>query len=222
MVPGSEHLSTSMGVYYASARGLYLVNANTQIQYLGAQVEDSVAANGSVKSIVLNDQENEVRMLMSSNSVVLIYNTLFQQWYQWELGPGNTSGKVVDQRIIDGSYFALQGNGTILIDSKAGYQDTHTTLSNPTLGIIITQTTTYLMEVKLNSISANELQGAQRVYRVQLLGDYVSSHTLEMEIFNDYALSATESHSQTISSDSNPYLFQAHLTNQKQSNFSKA
>lgn len=71
------------------------------------------------------------------------------------------------------------------------------------------------MEVKLNSISANELQGAQRVYRVQLLGDYVSSHTLEMEIFNDYALSATESHSQTISSDSNPYLFQAHLTNQK-------
>lgn len=215
MVPGSEHLSTSMGVYYASARGLYLVNANTQIQYLGAQVEDSVAANGSVKSIVLNDQENEVRMLMSSNSVVLIYNTLFQQWYQWELGPGNTSGKVVDQRIIDGSYFALQGNGTILKDSKAGYQDTHTTLSNPTLGTIITQTTTYLMEVKLNNISANELQGAQRVYRVQLLGDYVSSHSLEMEIFNDYASSATESHSQTISSDSNPYLFQAHLTNQK-------
>ena len=66
MVPGAPHLSTSLGAFYISERGLYVVTPNTQLNYLGAQVEDSFVENGSVKSIILDDDENEIRMLMQN------------------------------------------------------------------------------------------------------------------------------------------------------------
>jgi hypothetical protein len=201
LVPGGAHLSTSLGAFYISERGLYMVTPNTQINYLGASVEDSFVANAGttgtpVKSLVLDDDENEIRMLMQNNSVVLIYNTFFNTWYQWDISTGNTANqKIVDQRIINRTYLALQANGTVLIASKAGYQDQYySSTGSPT-------TTNYDMEVELHSVSVNGLQGAQRVYRVQLLGDYIDANDLTMQIFNDYATSATETHTLGIASD---------------------
>ena len=211
LVPGGAHLSTSLGAFYVSERGLYVVTPNTQINYLGASVEDSFVANGeSVKSLILDDDENEIRMLMESNSTVLIYNTFFNTWYQWDILTGNTANqKIVDQRIIDRTYLALQANGTVLIASKAGYQDQYySSTGSPT-------TTNYNMEVELHSVSVNGLQGAQRVYRVQLLGDFIDTNDLTMQIFNDYATSATETHTLGIASDTDPYIYRAHLKNQK-------
>ena len=93
--------------------------------------------------------------------------------------------------------------------SKAGYQDQYySSTGSPT-------TTNYDMEVELHSVSVNGLQGAQRVYRVQLLGDYVDANDLTMQIFNDYATSATETHTLGIASDTDPYIYRAHLKNQK-------
>ena len=211
LVPGGAHLSTSLGAFYVSERGLYVVTPNTQINYLGASVEDSFVANGeSVKSLILDDDENEIRMLMESNSTVLIYNTFFNTWYQLDISTGNTANqKIVDQRIIDRTYLALQANGTVLIASKAGYQDQYySSTGSPT-------TTNYNMEVELHSVSVNGLQGAQRVYRVQLLGDFIDTNDLTMQIFNDYATSATETHTLGIASDTDPYIYRAHLKNQK-------
>ena len=157
--------------------------------------------------MVLDDDVNEVRVLFS-NSKVLVYNTFFRLWYRWDIAHASSAAtKLVDQRIINGSYYVLQGNGTVLGEAKASYQDQYYTTS--------TQTANYDMEIEVHSLSANGLQGAQRVYRAQLLGDYKSPHTLTMTVFNDYVSSATETHTSAISSDSDPYLFRAHLTNQK-------
>lgn len=215
LVPGGAHLSTSLGAFYVSERGLYMVTPNTQINYLGASVEDSFVANGGttgtpVKSLVLDDDENEIRMLMQNNSVVLIYNTFFNTWYQWDISTGNTANqKIVDQRIINRTYVALQDNGSVLTAAKTSYQDQYVSSAG------VTTTTNYDMEVELHSISVNGLQGAQRVYRVQLLGDYVDANDLTMQIFNDYATSATETHTLGIASDTDPYIYRAHLKNQK-------
>lgn len=211
LIPGGAHLSTSIGGFYISERGLYMVTPNTQIKYIGASVEDSFKLNGSsVRSLVIDDDENEIRMLMANNSVVLVYNTFFNAWYQWNISTGNTANqKIVDQRIIDRNYLALQENGTVLTAGKETYEDNYYSSG----GVSIS--TNYDMEVELHSISINGLQGAQRVYRIQLLGDYKSSNDLTMTIFNDYSESATETHTIGISSDANPYLYRAHLKNQK-------
>ena len=205
MVDGAPHLSTSLGLLYCSQRGIYMIMPNTQIRYLGAQVEDDYSS--TPLSMVLDDDINEVRVLFA-NSKVLIYNTFFNLWYRWDIAHASSAAtKLVDQRIINGAYYVLQGNGTVLGEAKASYQDQHYTSS--------TQTVNYDMELEIHSISANGLQGAQRVYRAQLLGDYKSPHTLTMTVFNDYVSSATETHTSAISSDSDPYLFRAHLTNQR-------
>ena len=215
MVPGTPHLSTSLGAFYISERGLYVVTPNTQLNYLGAQVEDSFTTNAGtsgapVKSIILDDDENEIRMLMQNNSVVLIYNTFFNTWYQWDISTGNTANqKIVDQRIIDRTYVVLQANGSVLTASKAAYQDQYVSSAGATT------TTNYNFDVELHSISVNGLQGAQRVYRVQLLGDFIDQNDLTMQVFNDYAATASETHTLGIASDTDPYIYRAHLKNQK-------
>jgi len=217
MVAGSAHLSSSLGAFYISDRGLYLIASNTQIAYLGAQIEDSFIANkgtigAPVRSIVLNDEENEVRILMQNNSSVLVYNTYFNAWYEWQIQTLNTSNqKIVDHRLVDGNYQLLQDNGTILSASKALEIFTDQYISSGG----VTTTDNYDMEVQMHTISANGLQGAQRVYRVQLLGDYKDSHDLTMSVFNDYQETAIETQTTGVSSDSDPYLFRIHLKNQK-------
>jgi len=225
MVEGTPHLSTSLGVFYISERGLYLVTSNTQIGYLGASIEDAFIENSvtaaspfpriPVKSIILDDESNEIRLLMEKNSAVLIYNTYFNTWYEWEIATGNTTNqKLVDHKIINGSYLVLQENGSILrsdnLDVSAiGYVDNYINAAGSAASSFIT------MEVQLHGISANGIQGAQRVYRAQVLGDFKSSHNLSMTVFNDFSSSAAETHTVGVSSDTGPYLFRAHLSNQK-------
>ena len=78
----------------------------------------------------------------------------------------------------------------------------------------------YTMRVTTGDINIAGLQNAQRVYRVMLLGDYKSAHTLSVSSYVDYSVNlfdATkiESFSQAISSDNDPYNFRMHLKNQK-------
>ena len=79
---------------------------------------------------------------------------------------------------------------------------------------------TYDMVVRTGFINVAGLQNMQRLYRVMVLGKYLSAHDLTIEIFNDYnnstgtaALYQTETES--ISSDPDPYNYRVHLKNQK-------
>ena len=71
------------------------------------------------------------------------------------------------------------------------------------------------MSFKLHSIEAAGLQASQRVYRVMVLGEYMSGHTLTLDVFNSYDASYAERHQQIINTNANPYQFRAHLKNQK-------
>ena len=113
--------------------------------------------------------------------------------------------------MIDRIYVLLQANGSVLTGSKdpAAYQDQYVSSAGATT------TTNYNFDVELHSISVNGLQGAQRVYRVQLLGDFIDQNDLTMQVFNDYAATASETHTLGIASDTDPYIYRAHLKNQK-------
>ena len=78
----------------------------------------------------------------------------------------------------------------------------------------------YSMKIATSDINIAGLQNAQRIYRIILLGDYKSAHTLSVSSFVDYSVNLfdstkIESFSQDVSSDNDPYNFRMHFKNQK-------
>ena len=219
----SPHVNTSSGVYYISSRGVYRVAPNYKFDYVGAPVEDLLSTY-TARSILTKESQNEIQFLVnkSNSSRILVYNVLFQQWYSWDLAIGNASHpgtNAIDQvcdMLFSGEsnqVFLLQSNGAIVTDvaKVAGSNKDEFYVSSASSSV----NEEYDMSFKLHSIAAAGLQASQRVYRVMLLGEFASSHTLTLDVFNGYDSSYTERHQQTISSDTNPYQFRAHLKNQK-------
>jgi len=220
-VANSPHISTSSGVYYISSRGVYRVAPNYQFQYIGAPVED-LFSNQTVayipRAMVTKESQNEIQILVNkgTSSRVLVYNVLFEQWYSWDLSTGTTEiDQVCDMTFSGelGQVLLLQSNGATVMDvskfADGGKDEFYIAASGSPV------TAEYDMSFKLHSIEAAGLQASQRVYRVMVLGEYVSGHTLTLDVFNSYDSSYTERHQQIIDTNANPYQFRAHLKNQK-------
>jgi len=210
--PGSPHLSHSLGTFYVSDRGVYLIQPNAQISYVGAPLED-LFDSLTVKSIVLFDHLNEIRFLCddpggklgTSDSHVFIFNTYFKLWYRWQV---LSADDPVDQinysstagvGSADDTHYILTSSAIIHQQSNTLYQD---------------NSVSYDVKVNLRPIAVNGLQGVQRIYRAMVLYDYKSDSNTAVSVAYDYgAASATYSINPAPSSEPNNMRF--HLAKQK-------
>jgi len=185
--PGSPHLSHSMGTFYVSDRGIYLVQPNAQISYVGAALEDAFE-DMSIKSILLFDHLNEIRFLCedstakfgSSDAHVFVFNTYYKLWYRWQVN----LARAIDQinysatdgvNSADDTHFLLTSGGVIHQQSDTLYQDN---------GV------SYDVVVNLRPIAAAGLQGVQRIYRAMILYDYKSDSNTAVSVAYDYGASS--------------------------------
>ena len=218
-IPGSPVVSSSAGMYYFTERGLYSVLSNGQIQYISPQVE-SVLDLPNVVGMDLFDEVNELRIALSTGKI-LIYNYLFKRWSMWVTNINNLTSQTRYQPssgVSENAHVLVNSFGTPTRQSLNGYQDSKVNFTyNPISGVYarITSTASYDLKIKTTPISANQLFGAQRVYRVMLLGDYLSSHRASYAVYNDYSSSASTNGNLTVSSDTDPYLYRLHLIKQK-------
>lgn len=215
-IPGSFVVSSSAGMYYLSERGLYSILSNGQIQYISPQVESKLAPK-AVVGMDLFDEENELRVALSTGTV-LVYNYLFKRWSEWDtnIGIKSQTRYQPDSGSSVTSHVLVNGSGSPAKMSVNSFQDTSVAAGfrdGPTL--IITQNSVIRLKIKTTPISANQLFGAQRVYRAMILGDYVSSHTASMLIYTDYKAIPVTYGSLSITSDADPYLYRIHLEQQK-------
>ena len=125
---GGTHLNHAFGIFYMADRGLYLINPNGQVQYVGAQVEDTLGNAHRVFNILLFDYTNELRILYSDNTSTKFrcatFNTFFKQWSDWEITARDkpvfqTQRTNVQPHV---SHFVLAKNGT-LSKQVATFQD---------------------------------------------------------------------------------------------------
>lgn len=205
----SAHLAHAIGTFYQSHRGIYLIAPNGQINYIGANVQDSVGEN-LIQSMDLFDHVNEVRMLIYATNgtigTVIVYNTLYQQWSQWGVNLTGAFKALANQCFYlppggnpEEAHIILERSGTILRQSDTAYTDAGGD---------------YDLSVKLRPIQAAGLQQAQRVYRAMLLYDYVTDSTLNMKFARDY-LSSVETHTISVGAVTGIEQIRAHLANQK-------
>jgi hypothetical protein len=150
------------GLYFKSAKGIYILSRSLESSYIGAQVEDF--NDETITSAQLLENSNEVRFTTATGTL-LVYNYYFKQWSIF------TNKKIDDSVIWLNNYIYINTDDEILQESD-GYLDNTTFVSST---------------VSTGWIPVSGLQGFQRLQRISILGDFKSAHLLKVTIYNDYS-----------------------------------
>jgi hypothetical protein len=183
---------TPDGLMFQSTKGIYLLARNMSVQYIGAPVEAFTEVS-TVTSAVLLDEAYEVRFTMS-NGQALVYDYYFQQWSVFT----NISG--VDACIYNGIYNYLTSAGLVNQETPNAYTDNGSFIQ---------------MSLTTSWMSLAGLQGFQRVWRMLVLGQYKSPHTLQVNVATDFATSFEQNVSIPVTSNPGLYQYRVHMKQQK-------
>lgn len=149
------------GLIFQSKKGIYQLSRSLEISYIGADVEDF---NGEeITSSVLMSSINEIRFT-TRNNVCLVYNYYYNQWSWFS---NYTAQHAIDYR---DSYCHLKSTGQVNRETS-GFLDVATPIE---------------MRVKNGWIKLDQLVGYQRIYKLLLIGNYKSSHTIKLKVYYDY------------------------------------
>jgi hypothetical protein len=157
-------VKTPEGLMFQSSKGIWLLNRNLQVTYVGAPVEQYNSY--SVVSAVNIVGTNQVRFAMS-NDVTLIYDYFYGQW-------GTFTGiPMVSSTIYQGYHTFINSTGGVFQETAGQYYDG--TIASPVL-----------MSFTTGPLNVAGLQGFERAYWFNFIGDYLSEHTLTCSIAYDY------------------------------------
>tara|TARA_R100001443_G_scaffold107540_2_gene117437 strand:- start:3384 stop:6911 length:3528 start_codon:yes stop_codon:yes gene_type:complete len=232
-VEGTIHENTPAGIIYQSPRGFYLLKRGLEVDYVGASVED-LGAYRAIGSIT-NDARHEVYLVLGPNldesadytgySTVLVFNYLFGAWTQYTYDKAyvgyNSPGAVLHQGDI---YF-----GRMRYASASGRSDNYAQDSAVKSGVWKEDTSSYWDQlygasptyskfstvVESPYIHTNNLQGAQRVYKLQFLGEYLGDHDITVNVKVDYDDSSAHSQTKTASELTDKNIYRVHVKRQR-------
>ena len=161
-----------LGLMFQSNKGIYLLNRSLETVYIGADVE---AYNDlTITSAELIQNENQIRYL-TSDGRCLIYDYFYGKWSTWT----NHSGNGATIWNANGDYVYLRSDGRIFQQSATSYKDDNDPIE---------------MSITTSWVKTNGIQGFQRIRRAFVLGDFKSTHTLQLEIGHDYQEYFNEKH----------------------------
>jgi len=150
---------------FQSNKGIYLLDRSLQTVYIGAEVE---AYNGlTITSAELIQNENQIRYL-TSDGRCLVYDYFYGKWATWTNHEGQ--GATIWQG-GGGDYVYLRSDGRIFQQSSSSYKDDNDPVE---------------MSLTTSWVKTGGIQGFQRIRRALILGDFKSTHTLQLECGFDY------------------------------------
>ncbi len=141
---------TPQGVMFQSKKGIYLLDRQLSMMYLGAPVEQF---NGeTVTSAIVIENQNEVRFTTQAGNA-LVYNYFFNQWSTF------TNYAAESASLGLNSFLHLKSDGTVNMETPDSYEDNGGRIR---------------MAIETGWFSFAGVQGYQRVYWVSVLGDFLS------------------------------------------------
>jgi hypothetical protein len=158
----SSVVSTSLGIMFKSDKGICLLDRSLAITYIGAPVE---AYNQyDVLSATLYANYNHVRFHLNT-SYCLVFDYFVQKWSVYT----NYSG--VSSTVYRNQYTFIQANGQIQREIPETFNDNGTFIT-------LSMTTSWF--------NFAPIQGFVRIYKLMLLGEYISPHALNVTIAYDF------------------------------------
>lgn len=154
---------TDAGVVFMAPKGLCLLTRDLRIEYIGAPVEAFTVGN-LVSSAVLIPDQSRIRFATDAG-VTLVYDLNAGQWATFTYG----------------SEHATYWNGlyTRVDDTGAVWQDTPNVFTDNGIPVAVKVQTAWFKP-------GDVLQGFMRARRMQVVGKYLSSHSLQVEVCTDY------------------------------------
>lgn len=157
------------GLMFQSDKGIWLLGRDLNTSYIGAAVEQF---NGQLVESAINVAgQNQVRFTMSGG-VTLMYDYFYSQWGTFVGIPG------ISSCLYNSLHTFINSLGQVLSESVGAYLDG----ARPVL-----------MSFTTGWMNLAGLQGYERVYFFYLLGQYVSPHTLNVEVAYNYNPSPSQS-----------------------------
>ena len=147
------------GALLQSEKGIWLIDRGFNAQYIGAEVEAFI---GTVNSAFVNAKRNKVIFTQSDRALVFDY--FYRYWSTYEV-PCLGGSDFVDGHCL------LAADGAVL-RANATYGDRNAPFST----VIAT-----------GWISLAGLQGFQRIYAISMLGEFIGSHRLKVELMYDFS-----------------------------------
>lgn len=150
------------GIMFQSDKGIWLLTRDMQTLYIGAPVEDFNSQ--TVLSSVNVPGTNQIRITLD-NGIVLMYDYFFKQWGTFEGVPA------ISSTLYQGLHTFVNQYGQVFQESPNTYLDGNTPV---TMGFTTGQ------------LNMAGLQGFERAYFFNLIGRYISPHTLQVRVAYDY------------------------------------
>jgi hypothetical protein len=150
------------GIMFQSDKGIWLLSRDMQTLYIGAPVEDFNSQ--TVLSSVNVPGTNQIRITLD-NGIVLMYDYFFKQWGTFEGIPA------ISSTLYQGLHTFVNQYGQVFQESPNTYLDGNTPV---TMGFTTGQ------------MNMAGLQGFERAYFFNLIGQYKSPHKLQVQIAYSY------------------------------------
>lgn len=156
------------GLLFRSRRGIELLSRGLQLQYVGFPIEPYVQSIASITASVILPQYNQVRFMSAvQTDPTLVYDYMFNRWSTFS----NTS--VTACSTISGAYWCISPDGsTVLMETPGIYSDNGANI---------------IMTLETPELAFAGIQGWSRAYRMAVLGDFKSSHQLNVSFAYDHS-----------------------------------
>lgn len=191
---------TSMGVFFQSQRGIELLTPGLQVQFIGAQIQDSLGTS-DVDTAWLHPVQQTVLFSLQDGKKILVYNLYEQKWTVWDYD------SQVNTRWRDFAY----STRFFQLERDTG-SDNNWDLFETDLASSSGDSSNMIVETPW--IKVANITGFQRVYRIQILGDYVGAGNHDVTLYYDYDNSDTETVTDQ-GSNVNPYIFEIRPAKQR-------
>ena len=197
---GAAHLSPvkliDNGLLFTCSQGIFLIDRNQAITEIGAPVEDLLGSNKVLDIKVDTERQIAYFQTSSATAELITYNYGMKQWGRDVL---QGEGGRIDSIEINQDRLVIS-TGTNLYFSDSSYTDDATYVP---------------LKLKTAWIKLDTLQGYQRVYSFQILGESINPHKLTVNVRYDYDGSMTPDVYEFTSTSTGTLQFKGHPTKQK-------
>jgi hypothetical protein len=163
-----------IGLIFKSSKGIYLLDRSLQVKYIGAPVEKF--NDLTISSVVLLSSKNQIRYI-TEDGVALIYDYFVDQWGTF------TNYQGVDCDLYKNSFILLRSDGRTFQENTDSFSDETNTGNTQHIPLVL----------ETSNLSLSGLNGFQRVYRVEILGEYKGAHHGIVSFAYDYSPIYTDS-----------------------------
>ena len=187
----SSIIRTPVGIFFRSKKGPYLLDGGYQTHFIGAEVIDYFA--GMKHAVHLPDL-HQVRWYGTTGGYVLMYDYLIGEWSRWT-GLAGLSAVVWQDTVC---FLVAAGP---MEPYAAAWTDAGTAI---------------VLDVQTAHFKPGGLAGFVRGREIEVVGEFMSAHSLRIRVYYDYSTTATDDQTWTVSpASSGPERVRVHLSRQK-------